>query len=184
MNIKVLIDDHIVFEKNIEEPKPPVVTGKAKDIFDGFDANRGVLEYNGIVAEIQKWYYDSSTVVKGPWCASSMSYFANKAGLLPAIGGKNDNVYNMMQSCKLAAKEGYGTFYTKDELPKRIPQYAICFFLWSGSAMTEGSSKHVCMSEYASSGANIYCIGGNQSDKICTKSYERSKLYGLYVLNS
>ncbi len=183
MKIEVLVDGVTVWEKEIEEPKPPAVTGKACDIFAGFDANRGVLEYNGIVGEIQKWYYGGD-LVRGPWCASSMSYFANKAGLLPAIGGKNDNVYNMMQSCKLAAKEGYGTFYTREELPKRIPQYAICFFLWSGSTMTEGSSKHVCMSEYASTGANIYCIGGNQSDKICTKSYERSKLYGLYVLNS
>ena len=149
-------------------------------IFDGFDANRNVKEYDGIVGDIQKWFYGS--LVKDSWCATSMCYFANKAGCLDAIGGKHDNVYDLMNACMVADAKGYGKFYDKAHLPHRIPQYAILFWLWSGTTMTAGSRKHVGMAEFASSGDTIFCIGGNQSDKICTKAYSRDNLYAIYCL--
>lgn len=183
MNIKLVIDDKVVYEttlSNKEEKPSEALPSPGERIFDGFDSNRNVLEYNGIVASIQKWFYGS--LVKDSWCATSMCYFANLAGCLDAIGGKNDNVYDMMEACKKAAAAGKGTFYDKAHLPERIPQYAILFWLWSGSTMTPSSSKHVGMAEYASSGDHVYCIGGNQSDKICTKSYPREDLYAVYCI--
>lgn len=181
--IKVEIDGKVVFTTTLDADPPQqddALPSAGERIFDGFDANRNVKEYNGIVAEIQRWYYGS--VVKDSWCATSMSYFANKAGCLDSIGGKNENVYDMMEACRKAAAAGKGTFYDKQHLPERIPQYAILFWLWSGSTMTAGSSKHVGMAEFASSGDSIYCIGGNQSDQICTKSYERKYLYAIYCI--
>ena len=182
--IKLMIDDKVVYETDLinkdETAADDALPSYGERIFDGFDANRNVKEYDGIVGEIQKWYYGS--LVKDSWCATAMCYFANKAGCLEAIGGKHDNVYDMMNACMVADAKGLGKFYDKQHLPERIPQYSILFWLWSGSTMTSGSSKHVGMAEFASSGDTIYCIGGNQSNKICTKAYDRDYLYAIYCI--
>ena len=184
MNIKLLINDKVVYETTLEDvtqSKPSDALPSAGErIFDGFDANRNVKEYNGIVAKIQEWFYGS--LVKDSWCATSMCYFADHAGCLEAIGGKHDNVYDMMTACMVADAKGLGTFYDRQHIPDRIPQYAILFWLWEGSTMTAGSKKHVGMAEFASSGDTVYCIGGNQSDKICTKAYDRDYLYAVYCI--
>lgn len=179
--IKLMIDGKTVYEQALIDEEH-AKTDYGRTIFEGFDANRNVIEYNGIVGTIQKWYYGS--IVKSAWCATSMSYFANRAGCLDRIGGKNDNVNQMRLACKKAAEQGLGTYYSREQLPKTIPQYAILFWLWSGEVMTDASSKHVGLSEYASSGDMIYCIGGNQSDKICTKAYDRKYLHAVYLLDS
>lgn len=62
----------------------------------------GTKEYDGIVATIQKWYYGE--LVKTSWCATAISYFSNQIGVLEQIGGKNENVYNMMLSCQEYSK--------------------------------------------------------------------------------
>lgn len=180
--IKLVIDGETVYQQALNDDMEPVEKiDYGKRIFEGFDANRNVLEYNGVVADIQKWYY--GYVSKTPWCCSSLCFFANKAGALDAIGGKNDNVYKMMLACEKAAKEGKGAFYDKAHLPERIPQYAILFWLWEGDKMDAGSKKHVGIAEFASSGDTIYCVGGNQGNKICTKAYERDRLYAIYVIS-
>ena len=177
--IKILVDGKILYEGTYL-CDDPTDRNFGKLIFDGFDANRNVLEYDGVVGEIQKWYY--GYVSHTPWCASSLSFFANRAGCLKAIGGKNDNVYEMAQACKKAAKEGYGDYYEGSAIPERVPQYAICFFVWSGDFKADNPKKHVCMAEFASSGDTLYCIGGNQSDKICTKEYSRDCLRAIYII--
>lgn len=181
--ITVLFDDEVILEKEVGDDLSPA-TNCGKKVFDGFDANRNILEYEGIVGDIQRWFYNSKDVVKSAWCATSLCYFADRAGCLDRIGGKHENVFDMLRACEACAKEGKGKFYSREHLPDKIPQYAICFFLWSGNLMAQSSSKHVCMAEYASSGSTIYCIGGNQSDKICTKEYARDKLYAIYLLDS
>lgn len=175
--VKLMIDDKVVFE--YVEPQNTETYGKK--VFDGFDANRNVKEYDGIVATIQKWYYDGY-LSKTQWCASSMSYFCHLAGCLDNIGGKNDNVCAMMKACERAGKEGKGTFLKGSDIPATIPKYAILFWLWEGQMSEDNPKKHVGMAEYAASGNTIYCIGGNQSDKICTKAYDRKYLYAIYVL--
>lgn len=136
---------------------------------------RGTMEYDGIVADIQKWYYGK--LVKSSWCATTISYFANKLGILSQFGGKNENVYNMMNAC---AKASPSQFFTKENLPSKIFKDDILFMLWSGDTMNTTSSKHVCVCEYDSTGDTIFCIGGNQKDKICTQKYERKNVYALF----
>lgn len=136
---------------------------------------RGTYEYTGIVAEIQKWYYGK--LVKSSWCATTISYFADKLGILSQLGGKNNNVYNMMIACQKASPKN---FYTKDNLPSKILKDDILFMLWNGDTMTVNSSKHVTVAEYNSTGDTIFCIGGNQKDKVCTLKYERKYVYALF----
>lgn len=138
-------------------------------------ANRGVKEYEGIVAEIQKWYYGS--LVKASWCATCLSYLLEKAGIK---GHKSDNVNKLRVS--LSQNHYYGTYYEKNDIPVMIKRGDILFWLWNGNTMLDTSSKHVGIAEYDSSGDKIYCVGGNQKDKICTLEYERKYLYAIYRL--
>lgn len=46
--------------------------------------------------------------------------------------------------------------------------------------MTTSSSKHVGLAEYDSSADTIYCIGGNQKNKVCTLEYDRRYLYAVF----
>lgn len=145
-----------------------------KRILDLFRAYEGAVEYDGIVAEIQKWYYGS--LVRASWCATSVSYFAQKSGLTL----KAENVKALLDQCKILSDTGTGKLYTKAEIPAEIKAGDILFWLWSGSVMETTSSKHVGVAASDTSSAAIPCIGGNQSDSICTKTYSRDKLYAVY----
>lgn len=153
------------------------------DLADAMIPYEGVPEYTGIVADIQKWYYGS--LVKAPWCATAVSYFANLAGWLEAIGGKAENVNIMRENCR---KNPLGLYYNREEVRNGldIKKGDILFFLWNArdikSLMTNTSSKHVGVAKCDVSGKSemIECIGGNQDDKICTKLYSRYDLYAVY----
>lgn len=176
---KVWIDDKI-YTDNLQElvindykivkPNVTIATELAK--------YRGTKEYDGIVADIQKWYY--GRLVKSSWCATTISYFADKLGILSQLGGKNENVYNMMKACQKASPS---KFYTRDNLPKKIFKDDILFMLWEGDTMTATSSKHVCVAEYDTTTDEIFCIGGNQKDKVCTLKYNRKNVYALFRPN-
>lgn len=141
--------------------------------------HRGETEYNGIVKTIQEWYYGS--LVKASWCATAVSYFADQLGILSQLGGKNENVKKMMDACKIHQTRTHeGQFFTKVNIPSRILKGDILFWLWEGNIMTSTSSKHVGVAEYNSTGQTIFCIGGNQKDKICTLEYDRKYLYAVY----
>ena len=79
-------------------------------------------------------------------------------------------------------KSGWGTMFNRDSIPERLEQGDICFWLWDGSVMQDGSSKHVNLVEHPSVGNTVFCIGGNQKNKICTLEYDRNKLYAVYRL--
>lgn len=145
---------------------------------DYFDMHKGVTEYNGIVADIQKWYYGS--LVKDSWCATSISYFANQMGILSDIGGKNENVFHMCNACR---DKGGGVFFDKNSLPFTVKRGDILFYLWKGSVMGVTSSKHVgiCHQDCAlTTGGMVPTIGGNQSDSICVRNYDNKFLYAVY----
>lgn len=138
-------------------------------------AHRGDTEYNGFCAVIQKWYYGS--VVKSAWCATALSYLLNQIGLSQH---KAENVNKLRLSLK---NDHYnGTYYEGKDIPKTIQKGDILFWLWSGDTMTDTSSKHVGLAEYDTNTDTIYCIGGNQKDKICTLAYNRKNLYAIYRL--
>lgn len=166
----VEVNGVIVYQRNTTTEINPSI------IADLFAEHRGDKEYDGIVKTIQEWYY--GYVSLSAWCATAMSYFANQAGYLNAIGGKNENVYSMLQACKAS---GYGVVYEKGNIPETILKGDILFWLWSGDTMTRGSNKHVNIAEYDSLyNGNIFAIGGNQKDKICTLEYTRDNLYAVY----
>lgn len=129
--------------------------------------HRGDTEYNGFVETIQKWYYGS--LVKASWCATTISYLLNQVG----VAIKAENVKKLLD----AVTES-GRFEILDP-SENVKRGDILFWLWSGNIMTESSSKHVGLAEYDSANRNIYCLGGNQKDKICTLSYDRKCLYKI-----
>lgn len=130
--------------------------------------HRGDKEYEGFVAIIQKWYYGS--VVKASWCATTISYLLAQVGLGEI---KAENVKVLYD--KLGAS---GKFEMLDKTCD-VKRGDILIWLWSGNVMTASSSKHVGLAEYDSSGSNIYCLGGNQKDKICTLGYDRKYLFAI-----
>lgn len=146
-----------------------------KTIADALEKMKPALEWDDKVGEIQKWFYGS--YIKTAWCATTVSYIINKLGLTDI---KSENVYTLM--CKLR-DSNLGTFYNKEQIKTiDIKRNDIVFFLWAGGKMVETSSKHVSVAYLDSkAGAKtIFCIGGNQKDKICTLEYDRSKVYGAF----
>ncbi len=165
-------------------PTPPVPTPTTNGsrVYNAFLSRYGAHEWDATVRAIQEWYYGPGSDVRDNWCATSMSYMCNQAGCLNRIGGKNENVNEMRLSCQQAAARGLGYYYDKSNLPAEIPSYCICFWLWSGSTMTDGSSKHVNMCVSDDGDGTVVCIGGNQSDSIKNSRYDKSRLYAIYVI--
>ena len=152
-------------------------------VTDAFAPYIGTVEYNGIVATIQKWYYGS--LVKDSWCATSMSYFANTLGILDKIGGKNENVYYMMKACQNA---GDGEFYFRDDIPSGyiVRRGTIIFLLTSDPPMTSTSRKHVTSAyeDFVWKGSGyVQCLGGNQSDRIKVSQYSQKNIYAIFRPN-
>lgn len=153
-------------------------------ITDLFEQYIGAHEYGGIVATIQEWFY--GYVYKGAWCATSMSYFANQLGILDQLGGKNENVYEMMIATEKAWKRtGIGNFMYSVQIPKGyiIKRGTVIFNLNSGTKMTPTSSKHVTTAnkDFAYNIANGYdALGGNQSDEIKVSVYAQTRIYAIY----
>lgn len=169
-----ILDDEVI----IDGQRFAKIKDHTPSIADELGKVRGTVEYNGIIAEMLKWYYGSVKYV--PWCAVAISYICLQLGLLDDIGGKNENVNQMRIACKNAALEGKGKFFDKNNLPELIKKDDILFWLWDGTEMKNTSSKHVGVAEYDSSTNIIYCIGGNQKDKICTLAYNKNDLYAVY----
>lgn len=150
-------------------------TSKKEQMIAILEAHRGETEYNGLCGVIQRWYYGS--LVKTAWCATTVSYLLNQVGI---TSHKADNVNNLRVSLK--SDHYNGTYYEGKDIPALIKRGDILFWLWNGDTMTNGSSKHVGLAAHDSNGSSIYCIGGNQKDKICTLSYNRKNLYAIYRL--
>lgn len=166
-------------DTGICKPYPGGAENKGAKLYDLFKQFEGVKEYEGIVAQIQKWYYGS--VVKASWCATAISYFADQLG----IKLKAENVNVLRTQCKILADCGTGQYYDRRTtgLPATLERGDILFWLWQGNTMENTSSKHVgvCAAEkVAIQSAIVPCIGGNQDDKICVKNYSTKYLYAIY----
>ncbi len=118
---------------------------------------------------------DTEYVVQAAWCATTVSYLMTLTGR--AVHEENVNRLRLALE-----KSGWGTMYNRGSIPENLEKGDICFWLWDGTVMNDGSSKHVNLVEHSSSGDSVYCIGGNQKNKICTLEYDRSKLYAVYRL--
>ena len=154
---------------------------KGEKLYKLFKQFEGTKEYDGIVAQIQQWYYGS--LVKTPWCATALSYFMDQLG----VSLKAENVNDLRLKCKnLAEIHKTGKYYdrTGNGLPNTIRRGDILFWLWSGDRMTNLSSKHVgvCANNTNIDSIVVPCIGGNQDDKICVRHYDTRRLYAVYRL--
>ena len=156
-----------------------------KTIADEFEPYKGTHEYNGIVAIIHECFYGS--MVRASWCATSESYFAHKMGILDQFGGKNENVYYMMESCRAASKKtGKGKFYYKKDIPAGmiVPRGTPIFLMNDSGTMTPSSSKHVtnAAKDFVYTAAGTFTgIGGNQSDEIRDSEYSQSRIYAIFL---
>lgn len=167
--MKLMIDTDTLEVSIVEEKKET----SAETLASLMAKYRGAKEYEGIVETIQTWYY--GYVPKIPWCATAVSYFANQLGILEQFGGRNDNVYTMKNDVKRTSPDRCfedRRFLDEGEL---LPG-DVLFFTWNGKPMTPGSSKHVGVCEHRSTSGTVFCIGGNQKDKICTLEYDRKCL--------
>ena len=52
---------------------------RGENLYKLFKQFEGTKEYDGIVAQIQKWYYGS--LIKASWCATAVSYFMDQLGV-------------------------------------------------------------------------------------------------------
>lgn len=146
-------------------------------IIEGFEKYIGVEEYDGIVATIQTWYYGK--VQHSAWCATSESYFADKAGILDQLGGRQEGVYEMMMNCKRIHEDGNakGTFYWYGSFPDVIPKGAILFFQKLGVSHVSNAYEPT---KYSKLGW-IQCLGGNQNDSICVKRYSMAAIQAIFI---
>lgn len=173
---KYMIDTDTGICEPYNEEMPETMGEKLYKLFKQFE---GAREYDGIVAQIQEWYYGS--IVKASWCATAVSYFMDQLG----VAIKAENVNDLRLKCKnLSAIHKQGMFYdrTGNGLPGTIKRGDVLFWLWSGDQMTNTSRKHVgvCAANTSLESAVVPCIGGNQDDKICVKNYDTRKLYAVY----
>lgn len=69
-------------------------TSEKKTLADIMTPWIGTKEYDGVIAEIQNWYY--GRLVKDAWCATAVSYAAHLlGGEIEKIVGKYENVDSM-----------------------------------------------------------------------------------------
>ena len=155
-----------------------------KTITDCFEPYIGTKEYNGIVRTMIAWFYGKFT--EQPWCAISCSYMANQLGISDQIGGKSDNVYELMTKTEAANKKtGKGTFKYASKIKKGtiIKRGTILFILKDDPPMRYKSKKHVTTAykdfTYTGSGW-IETLGGNQSDFIRVANYPQKQIYAIF----
>lgn len=152
----------------VNEDRKPVTT-----IVDEFMKYIGVHEYDGIVGTIQRWYY--GTLVRDAWCATSTSYFANVAGVLDQLGGKQESVYMMMNNCRALHKTD-GRFWDYPNIPSKLKKHDVIFFQRAGISHV----AHLWKDETYTGSGTISVLGGNQSDMICKKEYKQMGIQAVY----
>lgn len=138
-----------------------------------FEKYIGTREYDGIVREIQIWYY--GYLVRDAWCATSTSYFANVAGILDQIGGKHEGVSEMMDATRKLHKND-GRFFEYPNIPYNLKKNDIIFFKRNGASHV----AHLWRDEAYIGVGTINVIGGNQSDMICKKEYKQDNIQAVY----
>ena len=154
-------------------------------VTDLFEKYKGTMEYNGVVRDIQVWFYGE--LLKMSWCATSISYFMNELGLLSQIGGKNENVCQMMLDTeKTCKKTGVGRFFRKADIPKgyEVPRGTVAFMLWNGTMRVDNPNKHVTSVERSfewKGSGKFKALGGNQSDGILSKDYNQGNVYAIFI---
>lgn len=130
---------------------------------DLFEQHLGVTEYNGIVIDIQTWYY--GRLVKAAWCATSVSYFADKAKVSNQVG-KHENCDRMKDFMSAKGKLHKVKRYGGDG--KYIPKRGDVVFMSSKNTYNDITHVGVVSSI---SGNELKVVSGNMKDMIRIDTY-------------
>lgn len=132
-------------------------------IADLFEQHLGVTEYNGIVIDIQKWYY--GRLVKDAWCATSVSYFADKAKVGEQVG-KHENCDRMKDYMSAKGKLHKVKRYGGNG--KYVPKRGDVVFMSSKNTYNDITHVGVVSSI---SGDTLKVVSGNMKDMIRIDTY-------------
>lgn len=144
----------------------PITESKPRNLADIMKEWEGAREYEGIVAEIQKWYY--GYVLEDAWCATSVSYAAHLAGgEIEKQVGKYENVDRMKdhlnQQNRLDCTKNYGG-------GAYIPKVGDLVFFSIKYSYKDCTHVGAITAVNASTG-RISVISGNCDDMVKTKDY-------------
>lgn len=127
----------------------------------------GTQEYDGIVADIQTWFYGH--LVKAPWCATCVSYVLSK---IYHYTCKYENVYHLNNWAK-------STLIQVDSLSDAKENDLVIISYGAPLAVT--SRKHATFyTGKRDDSGNYLCLGGNQSNSIRISAYSPSDIHAVY----
>ena len=154
--MSIIIDGkaYVITDKSIDPAPAPT----KKTMADFFEANEGAKEWDATVAKIQTWYY--GYVSKTAWCATSLSYYANMAGVADQTGKYNnvDRVKDFMNSRGMLDCGHY--------VPKRGD------VVFMSDKKTYADCTHIgVISDINTSKGTVTVISGNCADSICKRTY-------------
>ena len=127
----------------------------------------GTQEYDGIVADIQTWFYGH--LVKAPWCATCVSYVLSH---IYNYNCKYENVYHLNNWAKLTLMQ------VPDIANAKENDLVIISF---GGPLSVTTRKHTTFyTGKRDDSGNYLCLGGNQSNSIRISAYSPSDIYAVY----
>lgn len=126
----------------------------------------GTKEYDGIVSDIQTWFYGH--LVKAPWCATCVSYVLSH---IYNYTCKYENVYHLNNWAKS----------TLISVPPADAKENDLVIISYGSPIAITSRKHATFyTGKRDDSGNYLCLGGNQSNSIRISAYSPSDIYAVY----
>ncbi|MCM1439813.1 MAG: hypothetical protein NC131_11530 [Roseburia sp.] len=151
---------------------PAEVTGKT--VVDILEPYIGAVEYDGVVETIQRWFYNGDCPHTA-WCATTITYALAMLGIRQkTMKNRQDNVYLMLEDMRATG--------TAKEISINDPiKRGDIIFLDYGNKMSVTSNKHVTAA-YEDTPANseaVKCLGGNQSDMLCVKTYTKKNIAAI-----
>lgn len=127
----------------------------------------GTKEYDGIVADIQTWFYGH--LVKAPWCATCVSYVLSH---IYNYNCKYENVYHLNNWAKSTLMQ------VPDIADAKENDLVIISF---GGPLSVTTRKHATFyTGKRDDSGNYLCLGGNQSNSIRISAYSPSDIYAVY----
>lgn len=140
---------------------------------DFMERYEGTTEYNGVVADCQKWFYGS--VVEAAWCATFLCYALHQLGILEKnLSEKHENVFYLYNDLKSHCTE----------VSAKEAQRGDIVVLNFSKPFAWNSSKHVAVLAAPINGSGLTSlIGGNQSDSVCKKMYSVGDIVGIFRPN-
>lgn len=128
----------------------------------------GTQEYDGIVADIQTWFYGH--LVKAPWCATCVSYVLSN---IYDYACKFENVYHLNNWAKNKSR-----MQVVDPSEAQENDLVIISF---GAPLAVTSRKHTTFyTGKRDDSGNYLCLGGNQSNSIRISAYSPSDIHAVY----